>query len=317
MDSESAEPTMGRSSFLSYSPLAVKSYAAAVDKATEYFPKRFSKSISRRRLTPIPLLSIAVRLQGVKEEAYISVPSQTTIYQLRELIERETGVSDRNQQLTIEEDRPHPPHGVISALKSTANQLSSRERLRGTLINFVNFIFLPEAVNREVKGMGISNWFQEHILPQLNGPPPPHITFAKVAGFGGRKSKIEISSTATIQRLKEEVEKQTGLPLGSQRIVVTELLPQNKFEFFFWSIMKVVHLLISFVLAKIASWIRWIVVGAKDEHEIVLKLQKNDGSVIGFPVRQDTTLAELRHQVKLEHGDSIDLDAIVLSDTCA
>jgi len=298
------------------SPGAVgKTYAAAIDKAAQYLPTQLSTSLSSRRRSQsagLPPVLVSVRRQ-LGEDVYIPVNLDTSLQQLRDVCERESGVPSPAQRLFVEEETSTSGGGIVSALRSTASQLTSRERVRETLVDWVNFIFLPEAVNREVRGRGLMSWAKEHVLPRLQGPPPPNIATATVMLIGGRRGWVELSSTATLHRLREVVERQTGLPSERQRIVIAEEAPQGVFVQLFWAVARVGYVVAGAAVGVAVAWARWLVLGPEADQTIKLKLQTLDGRAVSMAVRQDVTLGQLQHMVQLQHGDSVNLQGLVLA----
>lgn len=301
-----------------------QTYAAAVDKASQYFPGRrslFSSSpleISRLRLT------VVVRHESSQssmphDSVELTVPASMSIKELRDVCAEETGVRVSSQRLFVEEQ--HLPlttsnrTGLVSRLRSTATQLSRKERVREMLIEFVNFIFLPEAVNREVRGKGVVSWFKENILPHLQAPPPLHVAWVSILMQGGRRSKVELSATATLWRLKEAVEKQNGIPIERQCIVIVEQAEVGIIAKMFWTVARYLFSAGCLIFGIIAAWMKWVFLGMEEEQTIQLRLERSqgDGPPINVAVRADMTLAQLRHMMQLQHGDDVNLEGLVLA----
>ena len=300
-----------------------QTYAAAVDKAAQYFPSRrslFSSAtpeISRVRFT------VVIRRDSHSpmphEDTELTVPASVSIKELRKLCAEETGVRMSSQRLFVEEHplrlTPSNRLGFVSRLRCTANQLSRKERMREMLIDYVNFIFLPEAVNREVRGKGIVSWFQEQVLPHLQAPPPLHVAWVSVLMQGGRRSKVELSATATLWRLKESIEKQNGIPAERQSIVIVEQAEMGMPAKLFWTVARYAFEAGCGIFKVVAFWMKWIFLGIADEQTIQLRLERSqgEGPPINVSVRADMTLAQLRHMVQLQHGDDVNLEGLVLA----
>jgi len=292
-----------------------QTYAAAMDKASQYFPTQLSGPLSSRRRSSqpsMPSILVVVRRHRA-DDLYIAVPPDSSLLRLREACEIECGVPVASQRLFIEEERPVGGGGLVSALRSTASQLTSRERVRESLVDWVNFIFLPEAVNREVRGRGLVSWFKENVLPKLQDPPPHHVAHATILLLGGRRGRLELSSTATVQRLREAAERQTGLPVDCQRLVISEQIPHSLLVHLFWSCARVVFALSAAAVGVGVAWVRWIVLGPEADQTMTLQLQTHDGKAVHLAVRQDVTLAQLQHMVQLNHGDGVNLQGLVLA----
>ena len=170
------------------SAVVSKTYSAAVDRASAYLEplaSLSSESPSLHGALPARHPFRSVRRDAPGEDIHLTVAVETSLQQLREGCERATGIPAAHQQLIIEEERPAGDGGLMSALRSTASHLTSRERVVASVSDWVNFMFLPEAVNRELKGRGLGAWAKETILPHLQGPPPPHIAQITVCCWPG------------------------------------------------------------------------------------------------------------------------------------
>jgi hypothetical protein len=74
-------------------------------------------------------------------------PAEATLAESREQVARSLGLPLRRQFFVVAEDRARSA-GLSSLAGSVSRHLAAPRDLRGTLISWVNFIFLPEAVNR-------------------------------------------------------------------------------------------------------------------------------------------------------------------------
>ena len=74
-------------------------------------------------------------------------PAEATLAVSREQVARSLGLPLRRQFFVVAEDRARSA-GLSSLAGSVTRHLAAPRDLRGTLISWVNFIFLPEAVNR-------------------------------------------------------------------------------------------------------------------------------------------------------------------------
>ncbi len=209
--------------------------------------------------------------------------------------------------------------------------------MKDTLVDWVNFMFLPEAVNREVRGRGIVSWTREYIMPHLQ-PVPPNIAQATVHLLGERRGILELSSTATISRLREAVERQTALPIERQRIVMAQQAQQGPFQRLFWALARLAYAVMLAVVGFGLSTARWVALGSESNHTMKLQIRtKYSGGGAGagggngnggggngagnsgkskpiqLEVRKDMTLAQLQHMVQLQHGDSVGLEGFILS----
>jgi hypothetical protein len=287
-----------------------KTYAAAVDCAAQYLPAPLS---TRRRAAGPPPALVCIRPQR-GDDVYVPIPVETSLQELRAICTRETGIPPASVRLFVEEEqRPEGGGGLVSALRSTAGQLGSRERVRDAVVEWVNFVFLPEAVNREVRGRGVVSWARERVWPRLHGPPPLHVAHAWVLLRGGRRALVELSATATLQRLREAVERQTGLAPERQRLVATEPAAEGPVQAAFWAAARLCFVLLCAAAGAAAGLARWLVLGAEPDQTIVLKLQpEGGGKAVDMSVRRDVTLGQLQHLVQLQHGDSVNLQGVVL-----
>lgn len=203
--------------------------------------------------------------------------------------------------------------------------------MKDTIVDWVNFMFLPEAVNREVRGRGILSWTREYIMPHLQ-PLPSNIAQATVHLLGERRGIVELSSTATISRLREAIERQTGLPIERQRIVMAQQAQHGPFQRLFWAVARLVYAAMLAVVGFVLSTARWVALGGESNHTITLQLRTTHGDPGGaggggigrggkggcskpiqLEVRKDMTLAQLQHMVQLQHGDSVGLEGLILS----
>jgi len=310
-----------------------KTYSAAVDKATQILPSSLTSSLSsRRRPSSPPPVLVAIRLQS-GEDLYLPVQLSTSLSQLSWLCAHETGVPAFNFRLVIEEERPASAPSLVSAIRSTATSFNSRERVKDTLVDWVNFMFLPEAVNREVRGRGIVSWTREYIMPHLQ-PLPSNIAQATVHLLGERRGIVELSSTATISRLREATERQTGLPIERQRIVMAQQAQHGPIQRLFWAVARLAYSVMLAIVGFILSAVRWVALGSESNHTITLQLKTKNGKRSRRPggdgpeyrgdkggsskpmqleVRKDMTLAQLQHMMQLQHGDSVGLEGFILS----
>jgi hypothetical protein len=331
---DSDSPTKGAMYSLLSLASGSKTYAAAVDKATQILPSSLTSSLSsRRRPSSPPPVLVAIRLQS-GEDLYLPVSLSTSLSQLSLLCAHEAGLPTSNFRLVIEEERPASAPSLVSAIRSTATSLTSRERVRDTVVDWVNFMFLPEAVNREVKGRGLVSWSREFIMPNLQ-PLPPNIAQATVHLLGERRGVVELSSTAIISRLREAVERQTGLPVERQRIVMSQQAQQGPFQRLFWTFARLMYAIVLMVVGFVLSTARWVALGSESNHTMKLHLTRKSGmgnggggggvgsksaggtrghgKPIHLEVRKDMTLAQLQHMVQLQHGDSVGLEGFILS----
>ncbi|KAH7617202.1 hypothetical protein Ndes2526B_g07795 [Nannochloris sp. 'desiccata'] len=328
---ETDSPTKGAMYSLLSLASGSKTYAAAVDKATQILPSSLTSSLSsRRRPSSPPPVLIAVRLQS-GEDLYLPVQLSTSLSQLPLLCAHEAGVPALDFRLVVEEERPASAPSLVSAIRSTATSFTSRERVKDTIVDWVNFMFLPEAVNREVRGRGILSWTREYIMPHLQ-PLPSNIAQATVHLLGERRGIVELSSTATISRLREAIERQTGLPIERQRIVMAQQAQHGPFQRLFWAVARLVYAAMLAVVGFVLSTARWVALGGESNHAITLQLRTTHGDPGGaggggigrggkggcskpiqLEVRKDMTLAQLQHMVQLQHGDSVGLEGLILS----
>ena len=343
--SDSESPNKGAIHSLLAMASGSKTYAAAMDKATQILPTSLTSSLSsRRRPSSPPPILVSIRLQ-TGDDLYLPVGLSTSLSQLHILCTnqaQEAGVANPSSRfrLLIEEERPASAPSLVSAIKSTATSFTSRERVRDTFLDWVNFMFLPEAVNREVRGRGLVSWTREYIMPHLQ-PLPPNIAQATVHLLGERRGIVELSSTATISRLREAVERQTGLPVERQRIVMAQQPHQGAFQRVFWTVARLVYAITLALVGFGLSTARWIALGSESDHTIKLQLRTKSGSnqfntssgggggdnlmnggsspsksgnkPIQLEVRKDMTLAQLQHMLQLQHGDSVGIEGFILS----
>ncbi len=75
-------------------------------------------------------------------------PLSTTLLEAGEHVAR-TGLPARRQFFVVAEDRARAG-GLGSLAKSVTRQLIAPRDLRASLVSWINFVFLPEAVNRWV-----------------------------------------------------------------------------------------------------------------------------------------------------------------------
>lgn len=69
-------------------------------------------------------------------------------------------------------EEPREP-GLSGLLRSTAVNLSSRQRLARQLTDWSSFFLLPEGVSRELRGQGLLSWARDNVWQQLRDRPPP------------------------------------------------------------------------------------------------------------------------------------------------
>lgn len=304
-----------------------KTYAAAVDKAAQILPTSLTTSLSSRRRNPEPPpVLIAIRLQS-GEDIYLPLPLTITLHELLQRCAEESHVPISTLRITIEEDRPTEPPGLLSAFRYTARSISSRERLREGLVDWINFLFVPEAVNREVRGRGLVSWFRIAILPHLLPPPPPHIAHVAVFLHGGRRGMVELSATATLGRLRDAIESQTGLTAERQRVVIAEQAQEGPVQRIFWTIARVIYVIWSLIMSALLALAKWVALGPERDQTVKLKLQCEGvpagecgvGPIPGsrpadsLEVRADMTLAQLQHLVQLQRGDNVGLQGLLLT----
>lgn len=177
--------------------------------ASGYLPA----SLSRRRLCSAPPpqpVSVPVRLLG-GEEAVVGASVDTTLQQLQQECQQAAGVQPYLQRICIQGDgrgplaagaaagpplplprcshasprltcvacragpaaeEPREP-GLSGLLRSTATNLSSRQRMARQLTDWSSFFLLPEGVSRELRGQGLVSWANDNVWQQLNDRRPP------------------------------------------------------------------------------------------------------------------------------------------------
>ena len=300
-----------------------------MDKAAQILPTSLTTTLSRRRGPPEPPpVLVAIRLQR-GEDIYLPLPLNLTLHELLQRCAEESDVPVSTLYIAIEEDRPADPQGLLSAIRYTARSISSRELLREGFVDWVNFLFVPEAINREVRGRGVVSWFRLAILPHLQPPPPPHIAHVAVFLQQGRRDMIELSATATLSRLQDAVESQTGLLAERQRIIVAEEARQGPMERALWVVARGMYIMWCAIIGVVLSWAKWVALGPDKDQKVTLKLQCEGGegalgsigsgplpgskATDSLEVRADMTLAQLQHLVQLQRGDNVGLQGLLLT----
>ena len=86
-------------------------------------------------------------------------PLSTTLVEAGEHVAR-TGLPARRQFFVVAEDRARAG-GLRSLAKSVTRQLIAPRDMRASLVSWINFVFLPEAVNR---------WEASGVLPDVQLP---------------------------------------------------------------------------------------------------------------------------------------------------
>lgn len=285
--------------------------------ATHVLPTSLSSlgSLSRRRASgPVPLL-VTVRLLASDDDLYLTVPPSTPLEDFLQHCAAETGVSAASLAFEIEEaSAAAPAPGLLASLRATLGGLS-RERAKDTLIEWVNFMFVPEAVNREVRGRGVLSWTRRAVVPHLQPPPPPHVLQATVTLADGRAShRIELGRRVSLGRAMEAAARAAGTPPERLRAVVAQQRRPGAAQRLFWAVAR----LLFAALCAAAGWARWVALGP-DAGGRTVRLRVEgaalsgcdgpaNGSSASMEVRRDMTLGQLEELLQLRAGGDVGVE---------
>jgi hypothetical protein len=303
--------------------------AAAADAAAAYsaayLPTQLSGSLSARRCgAEPPAVDVAVRAPrrgaAPARAELLRVPLDTPLRELAAQVAGLTGAPPGRQRLLIEEAEAADGEagGVRAALRAAAARLS-RGSLRAAAVEYANFLFLPEAVNREVRGRGLAAWYREHLRPRLAGPPPLGRAAATVALLGGRRVFLDLDARRPLAALREAAARAAGLPLARQRLVVVAAPAPGAAAALLWAFLRLVYAICCAAAGAAGGAARWVLLGPDADacgadERITLRLQ-GGGAPRGeeLALRPDLTLGELQAMVAARSGDALDLSALVLA----
>lgn len=203
-----------------------------------------------------------------------------------------------------------------SSFHALFHKLSSKERLKSEISDWLNFFLLPEAVGREVRGAGLAQWFVENVWLHVGGTVDD-IAMEKekvpilVHLWAGQRLKVRVSKYLTLTQVKVAVSAKTSVSAEAGRIILVERDAPSPFENLCTSLLKVVGLSLLYILVVFArplvAFIRW------QKHEmdhVTIGVQTAEGKDLSVRIRKDMTVGDVQAHVAKEFGEVMTLKGL-------
>lgn len=297
-----------------------KTYDAVVHRASELLPAGLQGSFSISSLTrrrspspvpppPAPTLHVAVqRVEGT--EVILKLPADACLEELQRQCWEQAGVPAGLQRWYIEERRVEP--GLVNLLRNTATHLTNRDRMSRTMMQWVNYIFLPESVNKEIKGAGFIQWAHDNVWAHVALREPGRVQVSVVL-LGDRRYALQLSEQASLRRMLEVVEKQAGVPVERQRLVVAEQRPYTGLERALWSLVRALVACWRAVFQALGAVLE--VAFPTDGTTLLAQVLSEDGREVSVRWRGDMTLHQLQDLMEQQYGERFRIRSVSLPPT--
>lgn len=147
---------------------------------------------------------------------------------ITELVSLQAGVSPDRQKFVISENKRRFK-GYSAAARDIAHSWTARKSTRSLVLGMVNYVFLPEAVNREFSGRGLLQWAKGGVGQYLKGGHRAQGTIQlQVETLSGLLLALDLSADSSLRDMQTLVQQETGVLLDRQRITIEERLPPSK-----------------------------------------------------------------------------------------
>ncbi|CAL8465219.1 g4754 [Coccomyxa elongata] len=273
---------------------------------------------------PLPVRTVRKKTKTGKEESIrlevkllngadlvLELPAEVTLAESREQVARSLGLPLRRQFFVVAEDRARGA-GLSSLAGSVSRHLAAPRDLRGTLISWVNFIFLPEAVNRELYGRGLigslkaTTWWQQlqekqNKAAQQSAPLKDGVR-VQVETLAGKVMAVDVDANASLAAMRAGIYQAVGIAAKQQRLIILERTGPG----------VVTHLTNTMLLHSLAgartlmgaaSWASSTLIGAlKEDTRFPVDVRTHCGACLTLSVTGDTTVDQLREMVEARIG---------------
>ncbi|EIE23303.1 hypothetical protein COCSUDRAFT_66260 [Coccomyxa subellipsoidea C-169] len=241
----------------------------------------------------------------------MELPAEATLAEAREQVARSLGLPLRRQFFVVAEDRARSA-GLSSLAGSVTRHLAAPRDLRGTLISWVNFIFLPEAVNRELYGRGLigslkaTTWWQ-HLQEKQNkaaqqSAPLKDGVRVQVETLAGQVMAVEVDAGASLAAMRAGIYQEVGIAAKQQRLIILERTGPGALTHL-TNTMLLNSLAGARSIMSAASWASCTLMSAlKEDTRFPIQVRTNCGASVALAVTGDTTMDQLREMVEARTG---------------
>lgn len=166
---------------------------------------------------------------------------------------------------------PHPNHACRAAeengppgfkelLRSTAGQLSHRQRAKWAVLDGVDWLFVPQSISAELRGSGLLAWLDRHVLANLREPGADAALPVAMHLATGRRTGMVLPRDAALARLRRDASQRAGILPERQQLTLRERRAHTPTEEAFWAAAR---LFLAYVLVRAWEfWVLWIRGGA-------------------------------------------------------
>ncbi|KAK9836943.1 hypothetical protein WJX81_001633 [Elliptochloris bilobata] len=230
----------------------------------------------------------------------LDLTEETSVAAMQEHVARAVGVPARRQFLVVAEERARGASLGHLAKRMQLN-LSAPKDLRSSLIQWINFVFLPEAVNRELYGRGViglvksSHWYQQlQESQQLSLPAIGDAVRVQIETLAGQVLAAEVDSSASLAAMRAGIERETGVLAEQQRLLILERNGPSALTSVTNTLLRQ-SLGATRSLAGAAAWAATRLLGAqRPPNGFTIQVKTHGGQCLSLDVTGDMTLDELR-----------------------
>lgn len=209
--------------------------------------------------------------------------------------------------------------GALLALKAAASHLTSWDRLLSLSKQWANYLFLPEAVGKEVMGRGAFQWLKDNIWLYVGGTAEEVAAMTarisvNVHLYSGQRVVVPLNSRLTIHQIKVAVNAHTGAGVDSQRLTVQQVHPPSWIASVFLTVMRLWLLIVVCGVVACAGPVIKAVKWQKDrmDHVYIRVNTKGGRGEVVVRVRRDCSLGELEREVGREYGEVLTLEGLCI-----
>ncbi|KAK9824286.1 hypothetical protein WJX72_009186 [[Myrmecia] bisecta] len=184
--------------------------------------KTHQRQPSERERGYIP---VDIKLLRDKEGLRQQMDGSLSLQQCKEQIEQQMVVPATRLSLIVVEERCRDSTGVGRLAKHAARNWQARQPPHQTLLSWLEFVLLPEAINRELDGRGLVGWMQTMVRERLHeleqGEVLDTLTI-QVELLSGKTLLLDADCETSLADGQSLVEQATAVPMHLQRWLISE-----------------------------------------------------------------------------------------------